>query len=49
VRAPDPVHDFHATILCLFSLDDESLIYRCAGRDFRLTDVYGNVAKDIVA
>ena len=43
------VHDFHATILHLLGLDHERLIYRHAGRDYRLTDVYGNVVKDILA
>lgn len=43
------VHDWHATILHLLGLDHERLTYRYAGRDFRLTDVYGHVAEDIVA
>jgi hypothetical protein len=43
------VHDFHATILHLLGLDHEKLTYRHAGRDFRLTDVYGNVVRDILA
>ncbi len=43
------VHDLHATILNLLGLDHEKLTYRYAGRDFRLTDVYGNVAKQIIA
>ncbi len=43
------VHDLHATILHLLGLDHEKLTYRYAGRDFRLTDVYGNVVKDILA
>jgi len=42
-------HDLHATILALLGLDHERLTYRYAGRDFRLTDVKGNVAKDIIA
>ncbi len=42
------IHDWHATILHLLGLDHEQLTYRYAGRDFRLTDVYGNVATDIV-
>lgn len=41
-------HDLHATILHLLGLDHEKLTYRYAGRDFRLTDVYGNVVSDIV-
>jgi Protein of unknown function (DUF1501) len=43
------VHDFHATILHLMGLHHEKLTYRHAGRDFRLTDVYGNVVRDILA
>jgi Protein of unknown function (DUF1501) len=43
------VHDFHATILHLLGIDHERLTYRHAGRDFRLTDVSGNVVKGILA
>ncbi len=43
------VHDLHATILHLLGLDHERLTYRYAGRDFRLTDVSGQVATDILA
>jgi hypothetical protein len=43
------IHDLHATILSLLGLDHEKLTYRYAGRDFRLTDVYGAVAKQIIA
>jgi hypothetical protein len=43
------VHDLHATILHLLGLDHEKLTYRYSGRDFRLTDVHGVVAKDILA
>ncbi len=42
------VHDLHATILHLMGLDHEKLTYRYSGRDFRLTDVYGTVVKDII-
>jgi hypothetical protein len=42
------VHDFHATILHLLGLDHEKLTYRHAGRDFRLTDVHGNVVKALL-
>ena len=42
-------HDWHATILHLLGLDHEKLTYRHAGRDFRLTDVGGKVATDILA
>jgi len=43
------IHDWHATILHLLGLDHQQLTYRYAGRDFRLTDVHGNVAQDIIA
>ncbi|MBI1787189.1 MAG: DUF1501 domain-containing protein [Acidobacteria bacterium] len=43
------VHDLHATVLHLMGLDHEKLTYRYAGRDFRLTDVYGQVVRDVVA
>jgi len=43
------VHDFHATILHLLGLDHTKLTFRHAGRDFRLTDVHGNVVKEIMA
>jgi len=42
-------HDLHATVLHLLGLNHERLTYRYAGRDFRLTDVYGNVVKEILA
>ena len=42
------VHDLHATILHLLGIDHERLTYRHAGRDFRLTDVYGKVALEIL-
>ncbi len=43
------VHDLHATMLHLLGLDHERLTYRYAGRDFRLTDVHGNIVKAIIA
>jgi hypothetical protein len=43
------VHDLHATILHLLGFDHKRLTFRYAGRDFRLTDVHGNVAHDIIA
>ncbi|MEM7012495.1 MAG: DUF1501 domain-containing protein, partial [Verrucomicrobiota bacterium] len=43
------MHDLHATILHLLGIDHEKLTYRYAGRDFRLTDVYGDVVKEILA
>jgi hypothetical protein len=42
-------HDLHATILHLLGIDHTRLTYRYAGRDFRLTDVHGNVVRDIIA
>jgi hypothetical protein len=48
-RDPVHVHDYHATILHLMGLDHTQLTYRYAGRDFRLTDVAGNVIKPILA
>jgi hypothetical protein len=42
------VHDLHATILHLLGLDHERLTYRYAGRDFRLTDVYGEVVRGVL-
>jgi len=43
------VHDLHATILALLGLDHEKLTFRYAGRDFRLTDVAGQVVKAVMA
>ena len=43
------VHDLHATLLHLMGLDHKQFTYPYAGRDFRLTDVYGNVVRDILA
>jgi hypothetical protein len=43
------VHDLHATILWLLGFDHEKLTYRSAGRDFRLTDVYGQVVRQLIA
>lgn len=45
---PMHVHDFHATILHLLGINHEELTYRYAGRDFRLTDVHGRVAHEIM-
>jgi len=46
---PVHMHDLHATILYSLGLDHEKLTYSHAGRDFRLTDVYGKVAKGVFA
>lgn len=49
VENPVHVHDFHATILHLLGIDHERLTYRNAGRDFRLTDVHGNVVRELLS
>jgi hypothetical protein len=43
------VHDLHATMLHLLGLDHTRLTYRYAGRDFRLTDVHGEVVTELIA
>lgn len=43
------MHDLHATLLHQLGLDHEKLTYRFAGRDYRLTDLYGNVVHEILA
>ncbi len=43
------VHDLHATILHQLGINHEKLTYRYSGRDFRLTDVHGEVVKGILA
>ena len=43
------VYDLHATVLRLLGFDHEKLTFRHAGRDFRLTDVHGNVVKSLIA
>ncbi|MBV8068470.1 MAG: DUF1501 domain-containing protein [Acidobacteriaceae bacterium] len=49
VDKPVHVHDIHATILFLLGIDHTKLTYRYSGRDFRLTDVAGNVITEIIA
>jgi uncharacterized protein (DUF1501 family) len=49
VQDPVHVHDLHATILHLFGLDHTRLTYRFQGRDYRLTDVHGNVVTKLLA
>jgi uncharacterized protein (DUF1501 family) len=44
-----PVHDLHATMLYLLGIDHKKLTYKFQGRDFRLTDVHGNVVQKILA
>jgi hypothetical protein len=46
---PVDVHDLHATVLRLMGLDHTRVTYRFQGRDFRLTDVSGNVVKKLLA
>jgi len=43
------VHDLHATMLHLMGIDHTKLTYHYSGRDFRLTDVAGNVIHDLIA
>ena len=43
------VHDLHATILHSLGIDHTRLTYKFQGRDFRLTDVHGNVVKPILS
>ena len=48
VEKPVAVHDIHATMLHLMGIDHKKLAFKFQGRDFRLTDVHGNVLKDIL-
>jgi hypothetical protein len=48
VEGKTHITDLHATMLALMGLDHERLTYRYAGRDFRLTNVSGNVVKEII-
>lgn len=49
IENPVSAHDLHATMLHALGLDHKRLTYRYAGRDFRLTDVHGNILHDILA
>ena len=49
VEDPVHVHDFQATLLHLLGVDHERLTYKHQGRRFRLTDVHGHVAHDLLA
>jgi arylsulfatase A-like enzyme len=49
VRDPVHIHDLNATILHILGVDHAKLTYRSQGRDFRLTDVHGNVVKALLA
>ena len=46
---PVHIHDLHATILHLMGIDHERLTFKYQGRQFRLTDVHGNVIHDLLA
>jgi len=46
---PVHVHDFQATLLHLLGIDHKRLTFRFQGRDFRLTDVHGEVVTDVLA
>ena len=43
------IHDFHATMLHLLGVDHKRLTVKFQGRDYRLTDVHGNVVKELLA
>ena len=49
VEKPVHIHDLNATILHLLGFDHEKLTFRSQGRDFRLTDVHGNVGREILS
>jgi hypothetical protein len=49
VENPVHMHDLHATLLYSLGIDHEQLTYRHAGRDFRLTDVHGNIVQELFA
>ncbi|MBN8248904.1 MAG: DUF1501 domain-containing protein, partial [Verrucomicrobia bacterium] len=43
------IHDLHATLLALLGFNHETFTFRHAGRDFRLTDVHGQVVRELMA
>ena len=49
VENPVHIHDWHATVLHLLGLDHKKITFNYGGRDFRLTDVYGDVVKGVLA
>ena len=49
VENPVHIHDLNATLLHCLGIDHERLTYRFQGRDFRLTDLHGNVVTDLLA
>ena len=48
VENPVDIHDIHATLLHLMGMDHQRLTFRFGGRDMRLTDVHGNVIKELI-
>lgn len=48
VRDPVHIHDWHATLLHSLGLDHKQLTFNYAGRDFRLTDIYGKVVHEVI-
>jgi hypothetical protein len=49
IEKPYHIHDLHATILHLMGIEHTKLTYNYSGRDFRLTDVHGNIIKELLA
>ena len=49
IKDPVHIHDFNATLLHLIGIDHEKLTFRYQGRDFRLTDVHGNLVEQVLA
>ena len=49
VDKPVHIHDLHATVLHQMGLDHKRLTYRYSGRDYRLTDVHGELVREIIA
>ena len=49
VQNPAHIHDILATVLHLLGLDHERLTFHHSGRDYRLTDVFGKVAEEIIS
>ena len=49
VEKPVHIHDLNATLLHCLGIDHEKLTYRFQGRDFRLTDVHGEVVRELLA
>jgi hypothetical protein len=48
VESPVHVHDIHATLLHLLGIDHERLTFRFQGRDYRLTDVHGDLVRGLI-